>query len=72
MIKEVKLSSGRDLRRSKYPKVLWDDCMERQVYIRSFAAHDIFNSKGDNPETLVSGETSDIISEFALLKWYEL
>ena len=69
-IKEVKLATGRDLRRSKCPKVLWDDCMERQAYIRSFTAHDIYNLKGESPETLVSGETPDI-SEFASFRWYE-
>ena len=35
-----------------------------------FTAHDIFNLKEENPETLVSGETEDT-SEFASFKWYE-
>ena len=48
-IKEAKLASGRDMRRRKYPIKLWDDCIERQVYIRLFTAHDIFALKGDSP-----------------------
>ena len=39
-IKMLKLATGRDLRQSKCPKVLWDDCIERQAYTRSFTAHD--------------------------------
>ena len=69
-IKQLKLASGRDLRRSKCPKMLWDDCIERQVYIRSFTAHDIYSLQGEVPETLVCGETPDI-SEFASFQWYE-
>ena len=62
-IKEVKLATGRDLHRSKCPLKLWDDCLERQAYIRSFTAHDTFGLKGDTPKTMVNGETPDI-SEF--------
>ena len=29
VIKMLKQTPGRDLRQSKYPKVLWDDCIER-------------------------------------------
>ena len=66
----MKLATGRDLHRSKCPLKLWDDCLERQAYIRSFTAHDIFGLKGETPETMVNGETPDI-SEFAQFKWYE-
>ena len=69
-IKMAKLAAGRDLRRSKCPKVLWDDCIERQSYIRSFTAHDIYDLKGETLECLINGETPDI-SEFAESKWYE-
>ena len=69
-IKEVKLTFGRELRCSKFPLKLWNDSMERQAYIRSFTAHDIFSLKGESPETLVSSETGDI-SEFDLFKWCE-
>ena len=56
--------------RSGAPKRLWDDCLEREAYVRSFTAHDIYRLNGQVPETLVSGETADI-SPLALFKWYE-
>ena len=52
------------------PKYLWDHCLEREAYIRSHTAHDIFSLNGQVPGTIVSGETADI-SPFALFKWYE-
>jgi len=69
-IKECKLASGRDLRASKCPKKLWDDCLERRAYIRSFTAHDIYSLMGEVPDTLANGETPDI-SEFSCFKWYQ-
>ena len=56
--------------RSAAPKRLWDDCLEREAYIRSLTAHDIYRLDGQVPETVVSGETADI-SPFALFKWYK-
>ena len=55
-IKMVKLASGRDLRRIKCPKVVWDDCIERQCYIRSFTAHNIYTLHGETPEKLINNE----------------
>ena len=69
-IKECKGAAGRDLRASKCPKKLWDDCLERRAYIRSFTAHDIYSLMGEVPDTLVNGESPDI-SEFSQFKWYE-
>ena len=66
-IKEVKLAVGRDLHRSKHPKVQWNECMEIQEYIGSFTIHDIFSLTGETPETLVLGKTPDI-NEFASFK----
>ena len=63
-IKTARLASRRNLRRSKCPRVLLDDCIERQCYIRSFIAHDIYALHEKTPETLINGETPDI-SEFA-------
>ena len=65
----MKLASGRDLRRSKCPKVLWDDYIERQCYIRSFTVYDIYSPHEETLETLINGETPDI-SEFAKFQWY--
>ena len=68
-IKECKAAAGRDLRASKCPKKLWDDCLERRAFIRSFTAHDIYSLMGEVPDTLVNGESPDI-SEFSQFKWY--
>ena len=69
-IRELKKGLGREMVRSGAPKRLWDDCIEREAYIRSHTAHNIFSLKGQVPETVVSGETADI-SPFAIFKWYE-
>ena len=54
----------------KAPRQLWDHCLEREAYVRSFTAHDIYSLNGQVPETIMSGETADI-SPFAEFKWYE-
>ena len=59
-IRELKRGTARKMLKMKSPKRLWDDCMELEAYMRSNTAHDIFELKGEVPETLVSGETSNI------------
>ena len=51
-------------------KKLWDDCVELESYIRFHTAHNIYCLNGKMPETIMSGETSDI-SQFCELEWYE-
>jgi hypothetical protein len=67
---ELKKGVGRQMVRFGAPKRLWDDCLERESYVRSHTSHDIFRLGGQVPETIVSSETADI-SPFALFKWYE-
>lgn len=55
---------------SQPPKVLWDDCLERQAYVRSMTARPRHSLGGQVPETVVSGETADI-SPWAIHRWYE-
>lgn len=55
----VKRGVGRQMIRSGAPKRLWDDCLEREAYVRSVTAHDIYRLNGEVPETLASGETAD-------------
>ena len=57
---EVKIGSGRKMTKMKSPKVLWDDFLELEAYIRSNMDLDIFELDRMNPETKMSGETSDI------------
>jgi Reverse transcriptase (RNA-dependent DNA polymerase) len=69
-IRELKKAVGRQMVRSKAPKVLWDHCVEREAYVRSNTVHDVYALDTQVPETIVSGETSDI-STFAEFAWYE-
>ena len=69
-IREVKKGAGRKMIKQRSPKKLWDDCLELEGYIRSNTAHDIFMLDGEVPETIMSGETSDI-SQFCEFEWYE-
>ena len=52
------------------PKVLWDDCLELEAYIRSNTDLDIFELDRMTPETIFSGETSDITT-FCKFGWYQ-
>ena len=69
-IKALKLDTGRDLRLSQCPKVLWDDCLERRAYIKSFTTNNHYSLQGESPETLINGETPDI-SAFGEFGWYD-
>jgi hypothetical protein len=69
-IREVKKGAGRKMVKKKSPKMLWDDCLELEGQIRSNTAHDIFELQGETPETILSGETSDI-SQLCELGWYD-
>jgi hypothetical protein len=52
------------------PKCLWDNCLEREAYVRSLTAHDIYKLNGQVPETVVSGKTADI-SPLAQFEWHK-
>ena len=68
--RELKRGSGRKMMKQRSPKKLWDDCLDLESYIRSNTAHDIFTLNAKVPETVMSGETSDI-SQFCEFEWYE-
>eukprot|EP00804_Cyclotella_cryptica_P019398 CCRYP_006588-RA/>CCRYP_006588-RA protein AED:0.13 eAED:0.13 QI:0/0/0/1/0.75/0.6/5/0/864 len=63
-IRELKKGAGRKMIKSGSPKKLWDDCLVLESYIRSNTAHDIYMLHGEVPETIMSGETSDISQFF--------
>jgi hypothetical protein len=44
--------------------------MERQAYVSSRIANDIYALNGQVPETIVSGEAADV-SAIAELEWYK-
>ena len=56
--------------KSGAPRRLWDHCLELEALIRSNTALDIYELKGQVPETVMSRETSDI-SPFVELEWYQ-
>jgi hypothetical protein len=69
-VRELKHGVGRQMIRSACPNQLWDDCIIREAYVRSYTYLDIFGLEGQVPEIKVKGETVDIftISEYT---WYE-
>ena len=69
-IRELKRGAGRKMVRTSAPKRLWDHCLELEALIRSNTALDVYELRGQVPETVVSGETSDI-SPFVELAWYQ-
>ena len=70
-IRELKKAAGRKMVRAGAPKPFWADAIELEAYVRSNTAHDIYILQGKVPETLMSGETSDIsqFCEFAFYDW---
>ena len=69
-IRELKRGSGRNMTKMNSPKVLWDDCLELEAYIRPNMFLDIFELYRMNPDTKISGETSDI-TIFCRFGWYQ-
>ena len=53
------------------PKTLWDHCIELEALMRSSTSNDIYMTKGEVPETIMTGSTADIshISEFGWYDW---
>jgi hypothetical protein len=51
-------------------KVLWDYCLELSSKVYSVAAHNLYQLKGQVPETLMTGHTADI-SHLCEFSWYE-
>lgn len=69
-IRETKRGCGRKMLQTGSPLSLWDHCLELEALVRSNTALDIYELQGEVPETLVSGQTSDI-SPFSEYGWYD-
>ena len=54
-IRELKHGLGHKMVQSSAPRCLWDHCLDRESYIRSHTALDIFSLNGQVPETIISG-----------------
>ena len=65
-IEELKKGAGHKLLQFRAPKCLWDNCLELEAYMRSNTAHERYKLDGEVPETVMSGEMSDI-SQFCEL-----
>jgi hypothetical protein len=70
-VRDLKKGVGRQMLRSGCPKRFWDDCIIREVYLRSHTSLDIFGLEGQVPEINIKGKTVDIstISEYACNEW---
>jgi len=70
-MRELKKAAGQKMVRDGAPNSFWADAIELEAYVCSNTAHDIFILQGEVPETVMSGETSDIsqFCEFAFYDW---
>jgi hypothetical protein len=66
----LKKAAGRKMVRAGAPKPFWADAIELEAYLRSNTAHDMYILQGGVPETVMSGETSDI-SQFCKFAFYD-
>ena len=69
-IRELKRGAGRKMSKSHAPYKLWDHCLELESYVRSNTARNTYELQGQTPETMISGQTSDI-SPFVEHAWYD-
>jgi hypothetical protein len=68
-VRELKKASAQKMLKKHSPKRLWDDCLEFQTYVTSNTAGNYFGLNGENPESMLSGQTANA-SEFAEHGWY--
>jgi hypothetical protein len=59
-VRELKRGVGRQMLCSGCPKRLWDNCIIREVYVKSHTSIDIFGLEGQVPESKVKCDTVDI------------
>ena len=69
-IREIKKGSGRKMMEKQSPKKLWDHCIELESFIQSHTAHDIWQLRGEVPQTKMLGQTADT-SQLFELGWYD-
>jgi hypothetical protein len=70
-VRELSIGVGRKILRFGCTKLLWDDCIIREAYVKSHTYLDIFGLEGQVPDIKVKGETVDIstISQYFWYKW---
>jgi hypothetical protein len=66
----VKRGTGRKMIKTRAPKVFWDFCAKHVTRIRANTARNLFVLENEVPETLMTGQTSDI-SPLVEFGWYD-
>lgn len=66
----LKEAVRKDMKEADSPMPLWDYCLERRARINNLTAKDRFNLHGQNPHTIITGDTGDI-SNLCQFAWYE-
>ncbi len=69
-IRELKRGSSRKMIKTGSPKCLWEHCLELKAYVHSCTSNDIYMTAGQVPETIMSGNTTNI-SHIADFGWYD-
>ena len=69
-IRELKKAADQKMVCAGAPKPFWADAIKLEAYVPSNTAHDIFILQREVPETVMSGETSDI-SQFCEFTFYD-
>ena len=69
-IRELKKGSDRKLINYGTSKRLWDDCLDYDFNLRSNTAHNIYKLDSEVPETIMSGEMSNM-SQLCEFKWFK-
>ena len=58
------------MRHTNVPAVLWDHCLQLMAETRRHTVLDIFSLNGETPQTMLTGETTDI-SHLVEHSWYD-
>ena len=69
-IKQINQVSSQKMLKSARPKILWDHCIELEALIRSITALNIYGLEDQVPETVMTGQTTDI-SNLCKYEWFQ-
>ena len=70
--RELKEGAVRNMVQSGAPRRIWDNALDFEAYVRSNTAFDIYILRGEVPETVMLGGTSDIsqFCEYGFYDWF--
>jgi hypothetical protein len=55
---ELKWGVSHKMIQTSYPRVLWDQCIKLEVFIRSLTSNNIYMNNGGVPETIMTGRVT--------------